>query len=177
MRVRLETPRLARADAFLAAVRQSRKLHRGLVSPPRTRSAFAAYLARLRGPTHAGYFICLPGGELAGVVNISEIVRGAFRSAYLGFYAFAPHAGRGHMRAGVALAIGRAFRTLGPHRAEANIQPENARSIALVTRLGFRREGLSSRYLKISGRWRDHERWAITAEEWARTRNRNTQDR
>jgi ribosomal-protein-alanine N-acetyltransferase len=128
--------------------------------------AYEAYLARLRGPAHAGYLVCAEGGELAGVINISEIVRGAFRSAYLGFYAFTPHAGRGHMRAGLARVIGRAFGALRLHRLEANIQPGNLRSIALVRGLGFRREGLSPRYLKISGRWRDLERWAITAEQW-----------
>jgi len=99
--IRLETPSLRQAGVFLAAVRRSRSLHRGLVAPPRTRAAYQAYLARLRRPTHAGYFICVDGGELAGVVNLNEIVRGAFQSAYLGFYAFAPHVGRGHMRAGL----------------------------------------------------------------------------
>jgi ribosomal-protein-alanine N-acetyltransferase len=164
--IRLETPSLRQAGVFLAAVRRSRSLHRGLVAPPRTRAAYQAYLARLRRPTHAGYFICVDGGELAGVVNLNEIVRGAFQSAYLGFYAFAPHVGRGHMRAGLARVIGRAFGALRLHRLEVNVQPHNLRSIALVRGLGFRREGLSPRYLKISGRWRDHERWAITAERW-----------
>jgi ribosomal-protein-alanine N-acetyltransferase len=69
------------------------------------------------------------------------------------------------MTEGMRLVIGRAFGTLRLHRLEANIQPANAASIALVRRLGFRKEGLSRRYLKIGGRWRDHERWAILAEE------------
>jgi [ribosomal protein S5]-alanine N-acetyltransferase len=52
------------------------------------------------------------------------------------------------------------------HRLEANIQPSNTRSIRLVKRLGFRREGHSPRYLKVAGRWRDHQRWAMVSENW-----------
>jgi ribosomal-protein-alanine N-acetyltransferase len=100
------------------------------------------------------------------VVNLSEIVRGSFQSAYLGFYAFAPHHGHGYMSEGLSLVIADAFKRGGLHRLEANIQPTNGRSIALVNRLGFRLEGYSRRYLKISGRWRDHERWAITIDDW-----------
>ncbi len=62
------------------------------------------------------------------------------------------------------LAVRYAFDTLGLHRVEANIQPGNAPSIALVRRLGFAREGFSPRYLRISGEWRDHERWARLAD-------------
>jgi ribosomal-protein-alanine N-acetyltransferase len=72
----------------------------------------------------------------------------------------------GHMRAGLAAVIRLAFRSYGLHRLEANIQPDNSRSIALVRGLGFELEGFSPRYLKIGGRWRDHERWALTAESW-----------
>jgi ribosomal-protein-alanine N-acetyltransferase len=100
------------------------------------------------------------------VVNVNEIVRGVFQSAYLGFYAFAPYQGVGYMSEGLRLVIAEAFKRSGLHRLEANIQPTNSRSIALVKRLGFRLEGYSQNYLKISGRWRDHERWAITIEDW-----------
>ena len=103
---------------------------------------------------------------LAGVVNLSEIVRGGFQSAYLGYYAFAPYAGRGLMKEGLAQVITHAFKVMKLHRLEANVQPGNRRSKALVKSLGFRREGLSPRYLKIAGRWRDHERWAILSEDW-----------
>jgi ribosomal-protein-alanine N-acetyltransferase len=164
--VRLQVPGGRHAPAFLAAVRRSRALHAALVSPPGTPARYRAYLARLGRPSHRGYLVCLPGGEPAGVVNVSEIVRGLFRSAYLGFYAFAPHAGRGFMHAGLRLVIAKAFRGLRLHRLEANIQPRNRRSIALVKGLGFRREGFSPRYLRIAGRWRDHERWALTVESW-----------
>ena len=97
------------------------------------------------------------------MVNVSEIVHGSLRSAYLGYYAFVPHAGRGLMREGLALVIRDSFRRLRLHRLEANIQPGNTASRALVRRLGFRREGYSPGYLKIGGRWRDHERWAVRA--------------
>jgi ribosomal-protein-alanine N-acetyltransferase len=164
--VYLEEPNRRREQEFLEAVRRSRALHRGLVSPPRTREQYRAYLAKLRQPSHVGHFICLAEGELAGVVNVNEIVRGAFRSAYLGYYAFTPYDARGNMAAGLRLVIGRAFRSYRLHRLEANIQPQNRHSISLVKRLGFRMEGLSLRYLKISGRWRDHQRWALTVEDW-----------
>jgi [ribosomal protein S5]-alanine N-acetyltransferase len=85
---------------------------------------------------------------------------------YLGYWVGAPFEGQGYMREGLALALRRAFGALKLHRVEANIQPENARSIALVKRAGFRREGYSERYLKIAGRWRDHERWAMTVEDY-----------
>ena len=70
------------------------------------------------------------------------------------------------MSEGLALVLRHAFCELRLHRLEANIQPANAASIALVRRCGFAYEGLSPRYLKVGGRWRDHERWAITREDW-----------
>jgi ribosomal-protein-alanine N-acetyltransferase len=166
--VSLEPVSVRRAEDFVAAVRRSRPLHRGLARPPQTVEAFRAYAVRFRRPSHIGHLLTLPDGELVGVANISEVVRGVFQSAYLGYYAFLPFAGRGYMAQGLRLVLARAFRTYRLHRLEANIQPSNARSIELVKHLGFRLEGFSPRYLKISGRWRDHERWAITVEDWRR---------
>ena len=157
---------MRRAAAFLEAVARSRTLHGRWTRAPSTLEQYRAFVLRTRKPTHLGHFVCAEDGSLAGVVVISEIVRGVFRSGYLGYYAFSPYAGRGYMRAGLTLVIGLAFGRYSLHRLEANIQPENTRSIALVRSLGFRREGYSPRYLKIAGRWRDHERWALTAEEW-----------
>ena len=115
----------------------------------------------------AAFFIWLKEPrELVGVVNLDEIVHGCFLSAYLGYYAFVPHAGVGLMKEGLAQVITHAFDVMKLHRLEANIQPGNRPSKALVKKLGFRREGLSPRYLKINGRWRDHERWAILSEDW-----------
>jgi ribosomal-protein-alanine N-acetyltransferase len=143
------------------------------VSPPKTSEAFDAYLQRLRGETHLGYWVCTEDGELAGVFDISEVVRGLFDSGYLGFYAFMPHHGRGYMTKGLCAVLSEAFGRQGLHRLEANVQPENEASRRLTQSAGFRLEGFSPRYLKIAGRWRDHERWAITAEEW-RNRSRKT---
>ena len=67
---------------------------------------------------------------------------------------------------GMQQVIRHCFGALRLHRLEANIQPENKRSIALVKALGFSKEGYSPRYLKISGKWMDHERWAIRTEQW-----------
>ena len=110
---------------------------------------------------------------LAGVININEIVRGRFCSGYLGYYALVPHNGRGYMKRGLRAVISEAFGKHKLHRLEANIQPDNEISRCLVQRLGFRLEGFSPRYLKIAGRWRDHERWALTAEEWKKRFNRS----
>ena len=101
-----------------------------------------------------------------GVAELGQIVHGAFKNAYLGYYAGAPFAGRRYMTEGISLVLDHAFNRSRLHRVEANIQPDNVASIALVKRLGLTREGYSRRYLKISGRWRDHERWAMLAEDW-----------
>jgi ribosomal-protein-alanine N-acetyltransferase len=166
MKAILEMPSARRRTEFLAAVARSRNLHGKWVSPPHTTSKFERYLERYKLPQHVSYWIVTETGELAGVINISEIVRGTFRSAFLGYYGFTPQDGRGYMTNGLRAALNKAFRSLRLHRLEANIQPANDRSRNLVQRLKFKLEGFSPRYLKIAGQWRDHERWAITREDW-----------
>ena len=156
------------APALALLAGESRSLHRPWIHPPSTAPAVARWI-RTTGPSRHRLLVCRRvDGAIVGVVNVSEIVRAAFQSAYLGYYAFRPHAGRGYMTEGLALVLRHAFRSLRLHRLEANIQPGNRPSRALVRGLGFRREGFSPRYLKIGGRWRDHERWALLAEEWRR---------
>ena len=162
----LEKPSLARRAEFLAAVARSRKLHKQWARPPSTDDEFMASLKRLHTGAHVGYWICTEAGELAGVININEIVRGVFCSGYLGYYVFVPHNERGYMKKGLDAVLAEAFGRHRLHRLEANIQPDNDPSRALVQRCGFRLEGFSPRYLKLAGRWRDHERWAITIEDW-----------
>ncbi|WP_328301656.1 GNAT family N-acetyltransferase [Streptomyces sp. NBC_00435] len=172
-RVALRSLRPADGPEFTARVRESRELHRPWLSPPATVEEYGPYAARFAensgdGPARAGFLVCErgAGGALAGFVNVNNIVRGAFRCGALGYGAFAHAAGKGLMREALGLLVGHAFAQdgLGLHRLEANVQPGNTASIALVRGLGFRLEGLSPDFLHVDGAWRDHERWAITAE-------------
>ena len=129
----------------------------------------------LYGRSRREDFLCLLAihietGAITGVFTISQIVRGAFQSAYLGYYAHERFAGQGLMREALEQVLDHAFGALGLHRIEANIQPGNAPSIALARGAGFRLEGFSPRYLLIGGQWRDHERYAITVDEHAAAR-------
>jgi ribosomal-protein-alanine N-acetyltransferase len=165
--VLLRAPAARDAAEFTGLVARSRKLHHPWVSPPATRERFLRYLRRCREPNYCGLLVCRRSDRaIVGVINISEIVRGQLQSAYLGYWVGAPFAGQGYMARGLALVLRHAFRRLRLHRLEANLQPKNARSRRLARGAGFRKEGLSPRYVKVNGRWRDHERWAITREEW-----------
>jgi ribosomal-protein-alanine N-acetyltransferase len=165
----LTHPSPADADEFIAAAIDSKSLHGSWLSAPDTADSFTAFLNRAAREDQACYLIRHAAcGGLVGYVNINNIVRAALRSGYLGYAAFRSHAGRGLMTAGLSAVVTDAFGSLGLHRLEANIQPDNAPSLNLVRRLGFQREGFSPRYLLIDGQWRDHERWAVLAEDWAR---------
>jgi ribosomal-protein-alanine N-acetyltransferase len=149
---------------FIASAQASIELHRPWITAPSTPESFQRYLDAMARPENRGFLVCLKrSGRIAGVVNLTHIVLGLFRSGYLGYYAFAGFERQGLMREGLQGVVRCAFRDLGLHRLEANIQPANAASIALVKSIGFEKEGYSPRYLKIGGRWRDHERWAIVA--------------
>lgn len=171
--VTLAAPAAADGDEFIAAVRASRSLHHFWLALPDTPGRYRAYLERAAREDQAGYLIrhrsC---GGLVGIANVSNIVRGGLQSGYLGYGAFASHAGRGLMTEGLRAVLGAVFGALGLHRVEANIQPGNAASLALARRLGFEKEGFSRRYLHIDGDWRDHERWALLAAELGRALTR-----
>jgi ribosomal-protein-alanine N-acetyltransferase len=154
------------AAALIVAHQASVALHQPWVAACLDQAGFETWFAR----TQAQDYVSLVAferysGLVAGVFNCSQISRGNFLSAYLGYYACLPCAGRGLMRAAMPQVLAHLFGEVGLHRIEANIQPDNARSIALARGAGFRLEGYSPRYLKIGGRWRDHERWALLADE------------
>lgn len=173
MRVFLDRPSMRDEVEFLSLVRASRSLHRPWVYPPFDRSTFRRYVTNSRKSDQVSYFIRVrKSGALVGVVNFNNIVRGGLQCAFLGFYGFSTQARLGLMTEGLFLAVSRAFGEHRLHRIEANVQPANVRSRELVRRLGFTREGFSERYLKVGGRWRDHERWALRVEQWRAKRRR-----
>jgi ribosomal-protein-alanine N-acetyltransferase len=175
-RVFLRSPTSRDLEEFIALNRASTRFHRGLVSPPTEPEQFVSFLKRCRRVDCACFLVCrVDDGAIVGSINLSQIFRGGFQNAYMGYYVGAEYAGQGYMTEAIQLMLRYAFEHLKLHRLEANIQPENIASIALARRAGFVREGYSERYLKICGRWRDHERWAIVAEVWKSTRKHSRQ--
>lgn len=104
-------------------------------------------------------------GRLVGQVNLSNITLGSFRSCSAGYWIARDSAGRGIMPTALAATADHAFTTMGLHRIEVNIRPENTASLAVVRKLALRHEGLRKRLLHIDGAWRDHESFAVTVEE------------
>jgi len=166
-RLLVRSPSAGDRDRFIEAMRASRRLHRPWVAMPETAAAYERYLERAQLETCAYFLACRREDDaIVGFVNVSEIIRGKLQSAFVGYGAVAGFSGRGYMTDAMRLVLREAFTRLRLHRLEANIQPENVASIALARRCGFQLEGFSPRYLKVGGRWRDHERWAIHAERW-----------
>jgi ribosomal-protein-alanine N-acetyltransferase len=175
-RSRLELASVTRRDRgeYLAAARASLGLHRPWVDPPTSEAQFAALVSRSRNDEFEPMIVRRrDDGAIVGFFNLSHIIRGDLQSAFLGFGGVSGYEGQGYMTEGLRLVLRRSFAELRLHRLEANIQPENGRSIALVRRCGFVHEGFSARYLKVRGRWRDHEHWAIYAELWRRRQRRS----
>ena len=132
-------------------------------------AGYRALLKRSRSPNRLVGFVCLRDtGELIGMVTLNEIVRGAFQSATMGYWIGREYARQGLMTEAVGLMLGHAFATLKLHRVEANMIPRNTPSRRLARASGMRYEGTAKRYLQIAGKWQDHQRWAITLEDWRR---------
>lgn len=156
--------RVIRTDAsdLIAANRASQEYHRPWVASFTDQAGFDAWFGRcLTGPNVGLVARDDESNGIVGVINLNEIVAGVFQSAYLSYYGMSGFGRKGLMTEAMRAAIAYAFGDLGLHRLEANIRPENVRSIALVRRLGFQKEGYSPHYLRIDGQWRDHERWAL----------------
>lgn len=152
-KVTLRSPTMDDATRFIDAVQRSKDMHTPWVSPPSSHAEYARYLEECSRENHCAFFVTeRETGVLVGVYNLSNIIRGCFQNAFLGYYGFFPNAKKGYMTEALALVINYAFFTLGLHRIEANIQPKNVASIALVKRQGFIEEGYAKHYLRVQGR-------------------------
>jgi ribosomal-protein-alanine N-acetyltransferase len=166
-KVSLRRPQPADFREFSALTKASRARYRGLVRNQASRKEFTDFIRRSRRDDACGFLICRRAdGAIVGSMGLFNIVRLHVRTAFIGYAIGTPHARQGYATEALQLVLRFAFRKLRLHRVEASIQPHNAPSIALVKRAGFACEGLSRRLVKIGGRWRDHERWAILAEDW-----------
>jgi ribosomal-protein-alanine N-acetyltransferase len=166
-KVFLRYPKAEDFAEFVALSKASRKFHRNLSSPPLDQKGFDEYSERNKSEANENFLICRSSdGAIVGMINLSQIFHKAFQNAYLGYLLFENFTGCGFMTEAVELILRYAFNNLKLHRVEANVQPKNTDSIAVLQRTNFTKEGFSPKYLKIGGRWRDHERWAIIAEDW-----------
>ncbi|MGP5687986.1 GNAT family N-acetyltransferase [Glutamicibacter ardleyensis] len=136
--------------------------------------SFRQMLAAKRAAAHAGtgysWVMTLPqlqskNPPIIGQISVSGIQYGAARTASIGYWIDSSHAGFGLMPEACALVIDHCFQTLALHRLEINIRPENAASLRVVQKLGFRDEGLRKGFLHIDGAWRDHRTFALNREE------------
>lgn len=175
----LRHPCLEDQEEYLDLVRASRDFHRPWEPVPAqgvpavdSPESFQLMIFGSANPHVERMFLCrLKDGAVLGRFCFNEVVRGAFESAYLSYWMGASFARRGYGREGIELALQHAFEGMGLHRVEANIQPHNEPSLALARGAGFLQEGFSKRYLQIAGEWADHERWAITIEDWREQRD------
>jgi ribosomal-protein-alanine N-acetyltransferase len=149
---------------------------------PTSWPTFVSMTRRLRAEARQGRglpFAIDVDGTFAGQLNVGGVTRGSLHSAHLGYWVDQRVAGRGVMPTAVALVTDHCFWTVGLHRVEVSIRPENTASRRVVEKLGFREEGLRRAFLHIAGDWRDHLAYALTREEvagglsarWHRTRD------
>jgi ribosomal-protein-alanine N-acetyltransferase len=174
-RVALRAPRLSDATRIVEIRARSREYLEPWVPVPGP-DEFDVTQARvrirrdrrdIRADRH--YRFCMTLGEdgpVIGRVALSQVFRGIFQNAYLGYWIDVEHHGRGLTTEGVRLTLDVAFREIGLHRVQAAIMPHNAASLAVARKCGLRQEGRAERYLQIAGSWQDHLLFAVTAEDW-----------
>ncbi|SCX33688.1 GNAT family N-acetyltransferase [Agrobacterium rosae] len=163
-RVLIHPVKRSDAQEIVTANVRSRDYHARWAQPFTDMSGFDAWFGQLlTGPNASFIARDVESNGIVGVFNLTQIVWGEFRSAYLGYYGNVAFAHRGLMADALERVKNYAFNEFGLHRIEANIQPGNVASINLVRRAGFLKEGYSPHYLQINGKWCDHERWALVS--------------
>jgi len=160
-----------RADWLEVRSRNAAWLAPWEATPPRDTAppmSFTTMVRSLRQQARRGTllpFVITYDDVLVGQLTVGGITWGSLCSAHVGYWVDQRVAGRGVMPTAVALAADHCFTALGLHRVEVNIRPENAASLRVVEKLGFREEGTRSAFLHIAGAWRDHRSFALTSEE------------
>jgi [ribosomal protein S5]-alanine N-acetyltransferase len=152
---------------WLTVWEPSRQAHQA--DPVTDRSAFTARCLqrdRDRANGTAYQFGLFADQHVVGEVNINNVIRGAMQSGTIGYWVDQAHAGQGYVAEAVVVIMQFAFEQLGLHRVEICIVPRNERSRRVMEKLKIRDEGIAQRYLEINGRWEDHIRYGVTAEEW-----------
>ena len=163
--VAIQRAKRGEAAELIAANLADRDYHHPWVKPFTDQAGFELWFADQQTGASVALIARTLKGELVGTFNISQIFLRGLRSAYLGYYGYRQTAGRGLMGQALSLVTRYAFEEIGLHRIEANVQPGNTRSRGLIERAGFKQEGFSPRYLMVDGDWRDHERWALLADD------------
>ena len=167
------------ADARVQlALRISNRDHTGPWDPVRDESFYTEAGQRLEldldqrswsaGTAYAFAILDTERDRLIGRVALSNVVRGPWQNATLGYWVDKDALGRGHATRAVRLALCFGFEHAGLHRIQPAIIPRNTRSVRVAEKVGFRLEGRALRYLKINGVWEDHDVYALTAEDWER---------
>lgn len=177
-RLRLRPLELGDEEEFTRVVLSSREAwapwlpasHRALTMAERFKRELDRAERGLSAGTHLRLAAFLEGGELVGFFALNEVVRGVFDSAHASWQVAAGRMGEGIGTDGVRGLLTIAFdeepEGIGLHRVQANIMPRNGPSLRVAEKVGFRREGLAERYLRIAGAWEDHVMLALTREEW-----------
>jgi [ribosomal protein S5]-alanine N-acetyltransferase len=141
----------------------------GAPYPTEDRAMFAARCSVRDRERHLGSaygFGIFLGDRFIGEINASSIQRGAFQCAYVGYWIDEAEAGKGYVPEACVVLFHFLFEDLGLHRVQVSIVPRNAASRSVARKLRLRGEGIAVGYLEIDGKWEDHVRYAITAEEW-----------
>lgn len=144
--------------------------HRTMTDVERFRHELARSARGLAAGTHLRLAGFTEQNELVGFFALNEVVRGVFESSYASWHVAAGRMGQGFGTEGARALVGIAFDSapdgMGLHRVQANIMPSNAASLRVAEKVGFRKEGMALRYLRIAGVWQDHLMFALTREEW-----------
>lgn len=166
---RVQISKLSDADEqrFIEMSHKSKTIHMPWVFPAMDSASFHELLDRNKQANFETIVVRpIYEQDIIGIFNLSQIFYHNFQNTILGCYANVAYHGEGYMHEGLLLSVAYAFFQLKLHRIEANIICENELSIRYFKGFGFRYEGMSKNYLYVNGAWRDHEKFALTREDW-----------